>query len=669
MSSSEQMRYQFMGLIGAGAMGQIHLAREHPLLRHVAFKTLHRQMANQPQALRRFLNEMQITSQLDHPNIVPIYGMEVTADGPAYTMKLVRGQTLKELIQSARQARSANQPVPEACNQATLLDYFLKVCEAMHYAHSKGVLHRDLKPANIMIGPYGEVYVMDWGIARVMGEPSERPQDWVELGDDVQDLDATQTGQILGTPRYMSPQQAAGRNNDLDGRSDQFALGAILFELLTLQPAFRGDNQIELLKRVLKGEREPFRPFKDSRRLDRGFEAIVAKAMGQKPDQRYRDVAALADDLRRQLRGEAILARPDSLGQKCLRLLRRHQDKVLLTGLLGLIVTITVVLGLSYRQYQIQQAARQREQKLQTVLNAVLQQSRRIDGYFLSIEKTLDALSAVVSATLERGVPDDAPLFRHNGAPPADFGHSSYFDGELSLDYAINIPASQLPAGALDARMHQLSPLRRYFRQMLVNSATGGKPLAPAQERKLIAETGVPVMWGTVVLAEGLAHWYPGKDLGFSSFDPRTRPYYTSAAHKYGHYWGSPYIDGTGSGMLLSCSSGLYDSDNHFLGTASLDLKIDYIIKNLMNLPAQHQIQTSYLLNGEGKVLVSSAQAGQRYAAKVYPELELKNFSYTPVIRAVRQRRTGYLIDGDQLYTYAPIPAVNWYLVTVSKQP
>ncbi len=245
-----------MGLIGEGSMGKIHLAKDLGLRRKVAFKELKPEVAGRGDIVERFLSEVQITAQLDHPNVVPVYRLHTGSDGAlSYSMKLVQGKELKDLINETRELYNQDQPVEGEYTLTSRLEVFLKVCDALAYAHNKGVVHRDLKPANIMVGRHTEVYVMDWGMARPIASFQEEEG---TLAIDVSREDEmTLVGEAVGTPRYMSPEQAAGRNTELDGRSDLYALGAILFELVCLKPAFDGRNIRELMKRVMRGDRDP----------------------------------------------------------------------------------------------------------------------------------------------------------------------------------------------------------------------------------------------------------------------------------------------------------------------------------------------------------------------------------------------------------------------------
>jgi len=255
-SSSGEDDYTILESIDEGAMGEILLARDNKLHRIVAYKKIHPRIAEIPSYLGRFFMEAQVTAQLQHPSIVPVYGLMVTDDIVGYAMKLINGITLKGLIRETQQQYDEHGEPDEHHTLHARLEHFLKVCDAMHYAHRKGVVHRDLKPLNIMIGPYNEVYVMDWGIAKIVkvdegtfeGVTQKVSSDEVE-----REMDKTAIGQVMGTPPYMSPEQASGEHDILDHRSDLYSLGLILFELVTLYRAINGKDADEIMMKARRG--------------------------------------------------------------------------------------------------------------------------------------------------------------------------------------------------------------------------------------------------------------------------------------------------------------------------------------------------------------------------------------------------------------------------------
>ncbi|MGZ0171716.1 MAG: serine/threonine-protein kinase, partial [Planctomycetales bacterium] len=235
-SEQPKTRYTWISEVGAGGLGKVWLARDNKLSREVALKEIKPGSASS-EAVRRLIKEAQITGQLQHPGIVPIY--EVNHEGlPFYTMKLVRGETLSQTISEYHDAKQAGHDDP--LTKQRLLSIFLSVCEAIAYAHSRGVIHRDLKPDNVVLGEYGEAIVLDWGLARQVGSNDEDTAPIVVTEDGR--TDATQAGQKLGTPAYMAPEQASGRVEHMDERTDIYGLGAILFEILTGQPPHRGQD-------------------------------------------------------------------------------------------------------------------------------------------------------------------------------------------------------------------------------------------------------------------------------------------------------------------------------------------------------------------------------------------------------------------------------------------
>ncbi len=322
----KRSRYQLKGEIARGGMGAILKIWDEDLRRSLAMKVILGK-GESPAAggtppvdkrlLARFLEEAQVTGQLDHPGIVPVHELGLDSDGRVYfTMKLVKGRDLKAIFELVFEQR-------EGWNETRALGVILKVCEAMAYAHTKGVIHRDLKPANVMVGNFGEVYVMDWGLARVLGradahdlrlapEPTtalrtERREERQEAPDSPL---FTLDGDIVGTPAYMPPEQAQGQIERLSPRSDVYALGAMLYHLLARQmpyvpPDARMTNRMVLMH-VQAGPPAPLASLR--RDAPAELAAIVEKAMAREPERRYRDTLELAEDLRAYLEHRVVRA-------------------------------------------------------------------------------------------------------------------------------------------------------------------------------------------------------------------------------------------------------------------------------------------------------------------------------------------------------------------------
>jgi CRP-like cAMP-binding protein len=286
------------GQIGHGGRSHVHMIYDRMLLRRSAMKVLSNRLQPFVEDRQRFIEEAQINGQLDHPNIVPIHELSVTGDGALYfTMKLVDGHTMEEMLRArGHQIRRLDWVAP-------FLEILVKVCDAVAFAHSRGVIHRDLKPGNIMVGNFGQVYVMDWGMARL----ADGHHEVAIARDRHQTLD--HKGEVLGTPAYMSPEQAFGRHEETNERSDIFSLGATLYHVLTGRPPYDADDLHAQLEIARTGMFHPPDQFELSRRLPPTLARIAMKAMALDPAQRYASATELRDDLLVQLRGGADLPR------------------------------------------------------------------------------------------------------------------------------------------------------------------------------------------------------------------------------------------------------------------------------------------------------------------------------------------------------------------------
>jgi serine/threonine-protein kinase len=291
-------RFTDEGEIAKGGASAVHRIFDRTLLRRSAMKVLAAGLQPFPEDRQRFIQEAQITAQLDHPNVVPIHELGLTSSGaPYFTMKLVEGETMETLL-AERQGE-----VRQVGWVAALLEILIKVCDAVAFAHSRGVIHRDLKPGNIMVGAFGQVYVMDWGIAKLVDGKSDVSVDGKPQGT----LD--RHGMILGTPAYMPPEQARGHHCDTDERSDIFALGATLYHILTGQAPHEGGEAGGELDAARRGDIRPPEQFPAAARLPRSLFRIAMRAMATDRRDRYRTASELKDDLFAQVRGGADLPR------------------------------------------------------------------------------------------------------------------------------------------------------------------------------------------------------------------------------------------------------------------------------------------------------------------------------------------------------------------------
>ena len=302
---SEESRYVASGVIGEGAFGVVHRVLDRDLRRELAMKVLKPRPGRERQDIKRFVEEAQATAQLEHPNIVPVHELGNYGDSVYYTMKLLHGQTLALALGNlkANDARAARE-----WSLTSLIQVFLQICQAIDFAHAKGVVHRDLKPHNVMLGDYGEVILMDWGLAKVVIEGEVRTEG-------LSPRTMTMDGVILGSPAYMSPEQAAGEIDKIDARSDLYALGAILYEILTLCVPFESENTAWLLARILMEEPEAPRKRAPERDIPVELQRICLQALSKNPGLRQESARQLRDQVQAWLEAELERGRRRELAE------------------------------------------------------------------------------------------------------------------------------------------------------------------------------------------------------------------------------------------------------------------------------------------------------------------------------------------------------------------
>ena len=302
-----ETKYRLLEELGRGGMGTVFLAEDRVLGRRVALKVVGT-AASDPGAAARMLREARVIARLEHPGIVPVHDAGTLPDGRMfYAMKRVDGRRLDEI--------AAGAPLPER------LRIFQKVCEAVAFAHAHGVLHRDLKPENVMVGRFGEVLVMDWGVAKVLEDASEAPA----LAPRAAPPESTAEGTVVGTPAYMAPEQAAGRGEAVGPAADIYALGGLLYTLLTGRPPFDG----ETARRRARGD-VSLDPAPAGGSVPKALEAIAARAMAIEPGARYASAEELAAEVARYLDGARVLAHREGPGEKAARVFARYRTPILL---------------------------------------------------------------------------------------------------------------------------------------------------------------------------------------------------------------------------------------------------------------------------------------------------------------------------------------------------
>jgi eukaryotic-like serine/threonine-protein kinase len=349
------LRYRIDGEIARGGMGTILKGRDPDLGRDVAIKVLREDLRDNDDLVRRFVEEAQIGGQLQHPGVVPIYELGTFADQrPFFSMKLVKGQTLADLL-AARPSPSEELP--------RFLSIFEAICQTMAYSHTRGVIHRDLKPSNVMVGSFGEVQVMDWGLAKVLARGgvvddakagrAKPPETLIATARSGSDLELSHAGSILGTPSYMSPEQARGEIDRMVERADVFALGSILCELLTGQPAFVGRTSGEILRKAALGDLADAFARLAASGADADLIALARDCLAREPEDRPRAALSVADRVTAYLAGVQ-----EKLRQAELESVEERARRRLTTVAAVAVILLTLAGGGGYVWNQRQRAER-----------------------------------------------------------------------------------------------------------------------------------------------------------------------------------------------------------------------------------------------------------------------------------------------------------------------
>lgn len=423
-ATSECGRFRILRPHRRGGLGEVFVARDHELDREVALKQILPKRSEDEQEKFRFVREAEITGKLEHPGIVPVYGLGEDDGGrPYYAMRFIRGRTLREAIKQFHKADEAGDRDPAERNKEfrRLLGWFIDVCHAISYAHSRGVLHRDLKPSNVMLGRYGETLVVDWGLARVAGVDDQfgsRTDEAPVLANLSGSSSETLDGTAVGTPAYMSPEQAEGRLDMLSPATDVYGLGATLFALVTGHAPFSG-KPADVIPKVARGEVPAAREVNP--RAPAALESVCQRAMSRRPEDRYPTPDELAADVEAFLADEPVDAHTEPVSARARRWARRHHTLVTTAAVAVLIAAAGTAMaaGLLSRKNQQLEVANESVHEKNSQLeesNRVADEARRrassVKDYlvkaFRRVDPAIDGRRLTVAEVLDQSLADMA---------------------------------------------------------------------------------------------------------------------------------------------------------------------------------------------------------------------------------------------------------------------
>jgi serine/threonine-protein kinase len=418
-ATSDGLRFRVLRPHARGGLGTIFVALDTELHREVALKQLLDAHADDEASRSRFLVEAEITGGLEHPGIVPIYGLGTYGDGrPYYAMRFIRGDSLKEAIERFRaHAAWKRDRGRRSLELRKLLRRFIDVCNAIDYAHSRGVLHRDIKPGNIIVGRHGETLVVDWGLAKATGRSDPASGERTLRPASGSGSAETLPGSALGTPAYMSPEQAEGDLERLGPRSDVYSLGATLYHLLTAKSPFAGDA-VHVIPRVQRGDFP--RPRAVDPSIDPALEAVCLKAMALQPGDRYGSCRVLAEDVERWMADEPVTAWREPRVRAARRWMRRHRTAVTATAVAAVVAlaALSVLAAVQTRNNrQLRVSRDQADHRAELAIQAV-------DDFRKAVEENIDV----------KNRPDLEPLRRILLRAPHEFYRLLKLDLQGSVD-------------------------------------------------------------------------------------------------------------------------------------------------------------------------------------------------------------------------------------------
>jgi serine/threonine-protein kinase len=651
-------RYEVLGPLAVATTGEVVVARDDRLGRNVAYKRLPSELASVPELVARLRREARMVASLEHPSIAPVHELVADGDTVAYAMRLGEGRPLSKVLAEARADVERLGGVVDERKLSARLEVFLAVCDAVGFAHGKRVVHRDLEPRHVLVGAHHDVLVLGWDHARVVGEP-----DPASRGASVAPPPSG-ASPVVGNLAYVAPEQAERRDADVDARSDVFALGLLLQEIATLQPARVADDDEGLLAAARAGDRVPMARLASGEPAPRALAALVAKAAAPRRQDRYPSAASLAADVRAFLAGEPVSAHEEGGLERLGRLAARRAPMILRLGLVGAIVTLASVGALAARELQ-HAAARERDaQRTSALVLGAAEQGRVLDACFHRARAEAAVLAARAADALDG--PDLGPLrtyasrdFDEPARAPSDLLPSRSYGGSVSLAHAsIHVADGAGPDAAADL-VTRLGHLRGALERAVVDGAGLVTPPPAGELRRLILDQGVPLQRARVALESGVAIAWPG--MGAASFGGELAARAEAAAEKArGARFVGPLRDHPGPGLVEVAVASVLDARGARRGVATVEVALDWV-RAVALAPTSPWVSETLLLDEGGAVVLRRAR-GTEAASSAPAPAEVR-----AALASRHAARVGFEAGGARkVAALCPLDSIGWTFVAIA---
>jgi len=646
----------------AGGQAEIYSGTDLNLQREVAIKSLRREFHSSPSHRKAFLEEARITARLEHPAIVPVHAvMSDSRNGLHMAMKIIHGQSLKSLLEELRSGYAANgfSVSAERSSLSRRLDIFLRICDALEYAHSRNIMHCDLKPENIMTGEYHGAYLMDWGLSHPIKDPDSGAGRWQA------------PKQIAGTLRFISPEALRGER--CDHRADIYSMGLILFELLTLTPAYSG-NDTELIDKIRRGEHHEFRHLYGFRISD-DLKAVALKAAALHREERYNSIGEMADDIRRWQRGEAVSARPDSIFSRIARWSNLHRRAVLIFALSVLLVGTAGTAYSLYRQIFFERQSHIRQLALNEAGANNSMTALSIDRQLTKFELSLMTAAREVLFLLNNQVVlGHQPVFSagkndvHGNFPAAG-------DDGSKADTLFWHTAPGSTPGDAGSKIQNMSILRQRLMRIILESDPGaalnGEDIAVIRQRR--GKVRVPISRVFFGFGDGLFISYPGDGRQPAGFDHRNEFWFHKKVVSGVPLvaWSRPYRSIFGDDVI-SLTTPLTDVSGRLHGTAGISLSAAVMLHNLNTSGNSGKaVLSKSLVDSNGDLLLDTDPDFRKRIRHNYTrhkgKIRILRYRYDSLLPEFKRQGSGIIFRRERgrkvAFVFTRLAVENWFYV------